>query len=148
MGRAAAVMDFSEAGTTMPPGRKLDIASALFGLVDLTTSRIWSLPDSSVAGDVVTVSLTQSGTNAELPLKLQRTADQNWWIIPPATADMERYRTALLTRGNGRPPPPDAYNQLGSPPDTIRAFLTSVPKTTPLNSTPQIISHPVFFLKK
>src|SRR5258708_21537563 len=122
MGRAAAIMDFSEAGTTMPPGRKLEIASALFDLVDLTTFRIWSLPDSSVAGDVVTVSLTQSGTNAELPLKLHRTADQNWWVIPPATADMERYRTALLTRGNGRPRPPHAYTQLARPPHSMRSF--------------------------
>jgi hypothetical protein len=38
MGRAAAVMDFAEAGTTMPSGRKLEIAPALFDLVDLTTS--------------------------------------------------------------------------------------------------------------
>jgi MscS family membrane protein len=125
MGQAVAIMDFAEAGPTIPPGHKLEMASALFDLVDSTTFRIWSLPDSSLAADVVTVSLKQSGTDAELPLNLRRTADRRWWILPPASADMERYRQALFARSNGKPPPPDAYKQLGSPRDTMRAFLSS-----------------------
>src|SRR5262249_34896474 len=47
------------------------------------------------------------------------------WIILPAAADMEQYRKALLARSSGRPPPPDAYKQLGNPRDTMRAFLSS-----------------------
>jgi MscS family membrane protein len=125
MGDAVAVMDFTAVGPTMAPGRKLEMASALYDLVDLTTFRIWSLPDSSVAADAVVLTLTQSGTGAELPLTLKRTADRRWWIVPPAAADMERYRLALIARNNGRPRPPDAFRLLGSPRDTMRAFLSS-----------------------
>jgi MscS family membrane protein len=125
MGQATAVMDFAGTGPTMAPGRKLEMATALFDLVDMTTFRIWSLPDSSVAADTVTIILTQAGTGAELPLILRRTDDRRWWIIPPSPSDMQRYREALLARNGGKAPPPEAYRQLGNPRDTMRTFLSS-----------------------
>jgi MscS family membrane protein len=125
MGQATAVMDFAGTGPTMAPGHKLELATALFDLVDMTTFRIWSLPDSSVAADTVTIILTQAGTGAELPLNLRRTEDRRWWIVPPTAADMERYRQALLSRYGGKLPPPDAYKQQGNPRDTMRSFLSS-----------------------
>lgn len=120
--KAAAVMEFGEAGADMAPGRKLAAARALFELVDQTTFQLWSVPGRSAQGDRVELDLRQAGTGVALPLSLVRGTDQLWRIVMPQ-GDLGPLRDALLARSNGRLPPPDDIKRRASARDAMRSFV-------------------------
>jgi hypothetical protein len=96
----------------------------LFRLVSQTTFNVNDVPDEA-PGDTLTVTLSQAGTGAKLPLTLVR-KDGNWLIQDPSEAELTADESALYKRSGGRPPPDDAFRQLRNPRDTMRAFLEAL----------------------
>src|SRR5262249_54154722 len=95
---------------------------ALFDLIDLTTFRIWSLPDTP-DGDTVAIRLEQAYSDAALPLSLVRDGKGAWRIRMPTAEELTAARRVLLASSGGRPRPAEAFRRLESPRDTMRAFL-------------------------
>lgn len=108
-----------------PDGEKdrLEYARRLLEVIGHITLRIWDLPRDSV-DDRVTVDLQQAGTENRFLLAFAREQDR-WFIMPPPVSEMETTRDRMrIARGlpQGRGQPAD-LNALGSPRDTMRAFL-------------------------
>ena len=122
MAKAADVVDFGRAGSSMAPGEKLAAAKNLFDLVDQTTFHLWAIPGKRATGDHLDLTLAQAGTNATLPLTLIKT-DQGWFIVDPSSDIMASSRHALLERSGGRLPTPDNYKRRLNPRDAIRSFI-------------------------
>jgi MscS family membrane protein len=97
LAKAAAVLDFGEAGTKMVPGEKLAAAGSLFELVNLTTFHLWTIPGKRAPGDHLDLVLAQSGTNATLALSLVK-KDAKWFINYPGVDELAIARKALLAR--------------------------------------------------
>ena len=124
MAKAADVVDFGTAASSMAPGEKLAAAKNLFDLVDQTTFHLWAIPGKRATGDRLDLTLTQAGTNATLPLSLVR-SDLGWFIVNPSADLMASSRHALLERSGGRLPPPDNYKRRLNPRDAIRSFIAA-----------------------
>ncbi len=122
IGRAAAVLDLGAAGRDMVPLQRLELAQALFNLVDLTTLHLWTLVERTAQSDL-TLNLGQSGTEAVLPLHLHHDDAGKWWIVMPDAAALEAARTALLARYGGHMPARQSFLQLHTARDTMRSFL-------------------------
>ena len=78
-GSALLSVDFGSDNGTLSRGEKLQRLRDLFGLIDLTTFRIWSVPDTAT-GDSLKLRLSQSGTDASLTLTMVRTTAADWRI--------------------------------------------------------------------
>lgn len=78
--KAAAVMDFGDAGASMAPGQKLAAARALFELVDQTTFQLFSIPGRRASSSRIELELKQSGTGVVLPVSLVRGGDELWRV--------------------------------------------------------------------
>lgn len=120
--KAAAVMEFGEAGAGMAPGLKLAAANALFELVDQTTFQVWVIPGRRAEGNTVELELKQAGTGVVLPLSLVRGTDQLWRVAMP-DGDLGKLRGNLLARSNGRLPPPDDIRRRMTARDAMRSFV-------------------------
>ena len=120
--KAAAVIDFGEAGAALAPGQKLAAARSLFELVDQTTFQLFAIPGRRAAGDRLDLQLKQAGTTVVLPLSLVRGADQLWRIAMPAE-DLGKLREALLARSGGRLPPPGEIRRRATARDAMRSFI-------------------------
>ena len=121
--KAAAVMDFGEAGASMAPGQKLAAAKALFELVDQTTFQLFSIPGRRASGTRIELELRQAGTGVTLPISLVRGADELWRVAMP-DGDTGKQREALLARSGGRVPPPDDIKRRATARDAMRSFAT------------------------
>jgi hypothetical protein len=121
-GNALLSTDFGEAGKAMPSGEKVRRVMDLFGVIDMTTFRVWSVPDTA-SGETLNVRLEQAGTNASLTLAMVRDATGSWRIRMPGATELDADRHALLAARGGQPPTPDAFMRLGNPRDTMRSFL-------------------------
>ncbi len=121
-GNAMLSVDLGDASKTMPRGEKLQRVQDLFGVIDLTTFRIWSVPDDA-PGETLMVRLEQSGTDASLTLTMVRDATGSWRIRVPGVHELEVDRHALLTARGGQPPTADAFARLQSPRNSMRSFL-------------------------
>ncbi len=121
-GIALEALDFSTNAAPLSRAERLDQTIALFDLVDLTTFRIWLIPDTAT-GDSVTIQLPQSASDASLSLTLVRNAAGAWRIRVPTPAEATAARHALLAVFGGQPRASDAFKQLASPRDTMRAFI-------------------------
>jgi len=119
--KAAAAMDFGEAGQSLAPGQKLAAARSLFELVDQTTFQLFAIPGRRAGGDRLDLELKQAGTGVALPLALVRGADKLWRVAMPA-GDLGKLREALLARSGGRLPPPDDYKRRATARDAMRSF--------------------------
>jgi MscS family membrane protein len=115
-------VDFTgtEPGMTRPD--HLRLVQELFALVDLTTFRIATLPTETEVPEF-RFELTQSGSDARLPLILRRGEDGQWRLRMPDAATRATARSALLAATGGRPPAADAFRQIRNPRDTMRSFL-------------------------
>ena len=122
-GAAAEAVDFGTARGVLTRTEQLYRVRSLFGLVDLTTFRYWSIPDPPPAADSVTVRLEQSRSDAALTLTMRRDGAGNWLILAPGEQELGASRAALLAVYGGKPPTADAYRRLQNPRDTMRAFL-------------------------
>ena len=121
--KAAAVMDFGEAGPSMAPGQKLAAAKALFELVDQTTFQLFSIPGRRASGTRIELELRQAGTGVTLPISLVRGTDELWRVAMP-DGDTGKQREALLARSGGRVPPPDDIKRRATARDAMRSFAT------------------------
>jgi MscS family membrane protein len=122
LAKAAAVLDFGEAGTKMVPGEKLAAAGSLFELVNLATFHLWTIPGVRAPGDHLDLVLAQSGTSATLALTLVK-KDAKWFVSYPGVDELAIARKALLARFGGRLPPPGDYKRRSSARDAVRSFL-------------------------
>ncbi len=120
--RAAAVMEFGEAGASLAPGQKLAAARALFELVDQTTFQLFAIPGRRAPGDRLDLELKQAGTGVALPLGLVRGADGLWRVVMPE-GDLGKLRESLLARSGGRLPPPGDVKLRATPRDAMRSFV-------------------------
>jgi MscS family membrane protein len=121
MSRAVAVIDFGESGPSMPAEQKLGQAQTLFDLIDQTTFPLPEFPDRSTTDDSASLTLSQAGTNATLPLRFVRKADQ-WFVVMPDQAAVDVARKTLLARSGGRFPSPEAYKLRRNARDAMRSF--------------------------
>ena len=122
LAKAAAVLDFGEAGAGMAPGQKLAAAGDLFELVDLTTFHLWTIPGKRAPGDHLDLVLAQAGSSASLPLSLVK-KDAGWFIVYPSADVLTIARKALLARSNGHLPPSNDYKRRANARDAVRSFL-------------------------
>ncbi len=120
--KAAAVVDFGEAGASLAPGQKLAAARSLFELVDQTTFQLFAIPGRRATGDRLDLQLKQAGTTVVLPLSLVRGADKLWRVAMP-TEDLGKLREALLARSGGRLPPPGDIKRRATARDAMRSFI-------------------------
>ena len=120
---AAELVDF--AGVTPPLSRaeQLHQVQALFALIDLTTFRYWAIPDPVPGSESVALNLEQARSAAVLALTMRKDDKGAWRIVFPGDNALRVARTALLAAYGGKAPAADAYRQLQSPRDTMRAFL-------------------------
>jgi len=118
--KAAAVVEFGEAGAALAPGQRLAAARALFEVVDQTTFQLFAIPGRRAVGPRLDIELKLAGTAATLPLSLVQGEDKLWRVAMPA--DPPRLREALLARSGGRLPPPDDYRRRTTPRDALRSF--------------------------
>jgi small-conductance mechanosensitive channel len=119
--KAAAVMDFGEAGAPMAPGQKLAAARALFDLIDQTTFQLFAIPGRRATGERLDVELKQAGTGVVLPLALVRGTDNLWRVAMPQ-GELGKLRDSLLARSGGRLPPPDDLKRRATARDAMRSF--------------------------
>ncbi len=119
--KAAAAVDFGEAGQAMAPGQKLAAARSLFELVDQTTFQLFAIPGRRAEGDRLDLELKQAGTGVVLPLSLVRGPDKLWRVAVPE-GDLGKLREALLARSGGRLPPPDDFKRRATARDAMRSF--------------------------
>lgn len=119
-GIAADTIDFS---LPLPRTEQLARVRNLFRLVDLTTFKHWSIPDPAPGSERFELRLEQQPSGVILPLTLRRDAQQRWRLLYPGDENLQAARSALLAAYGGHPPPSDAYRQLRTPRDTMRAFL-------------------------
>ena len=124
MSRAAAVIDFGDAGAGMPAEQKMDRALILFDLIDQTTFALPAIPDRTTTESDVAITLTQAGTGAAFPVHFVRKGDL-WWLVMPDQAALDAGKKALLARSGGRFPSPEAYKLRRSARDAMRAFVRS-----------------------
>lgn len=91
-----------------------------YQVLDRLTFRIWSLPEvRDPAETSVTAELSQSGTPVKVIVTFEKHGD-DWFIVPAATAELERQLDALeAARPRAKP------NELGphSPRDAFRDFI-------------------------
>jgi len=121
LGRATSLV-LSPDGSDDPIAR-FEHARALHEVIDLTTFRIWDLPDEAPdGGDAVVVELEQAGTGQTVAIAFRR-VDGDWFILPLAidrlaeTADrMRAARIRALSEHVGGP-------GAQSPRDAMRDFL-------------------------
>jgi small-conductance mechanosensitive channel len=121
-GSAMLNVDFGDAAATMPRGEKLQRVRDLFDAIDLTTFRIWAVPEQA-SGPTLDVRLEQAGTDASLTLTMTRDAAGNWRIRIPDAAALEADRRTLLAARGGQAPDAGAFRKLQNPRDTMRSFL-------------------------
>jgi small-conductance mechanosensitive channel len=121
-GEALQGVDFGAAAASLSRSEQLQQVRDLFAVIDLTTFRVWSVPDHA-DGDTVPVRLDQAGTDASITLTMDRAADGDWRIRMPTPAALDADRRALLAGRGGKPPAADAYRRLRNPRDTMRSFL-------------------------
>ena len=113
------------------PAKPTDLDSTryfrrLFNIVSQTTFNISDMSDIDVATGHVDMILHQAGTAATMKLTLRRKPDGLWYVVYPSNDTLEAYEQALFARSGGRPPSGDAYRQLRTPRDTMRAFLDAM----------------------
>jgi MscS family membrane protein len=121
-GNAMLNIDFGDASTPTPLGERLLRVRDLFDVIDLTTFRVWSVPNQATGQDL-NVRLEQSGTDAALTLAMVRDAIGDWRIRMPDAKALEADRDALLAASGGRAPDAGAFRKLQNPRDTMRSFL-------------------------
>jgi MscS family membrane protein len=121
-GVALQTIDFGADASSMPRSEQLQRVRNLFGMLDLTTFRVWSIPEMA-PGSTLQVRFDQSGTDASVTLTMTRDAEGHWRIKMPSQAELAADRGALLAGRGGRAPAADAYRRLQNPRDTMRAFL-------------------------
>jgi MscS family membrane protein len=122
-GNALLNVDFGSIDrTTTPLPEKLRQIQTLFAVIDLTTFRIWSIPDKAT-GNTLKVRLEQSGTEASLTLTMVGDAAGSWRIGMPSDDELAADRHALLAAHGGTPYAANAFTHLQNPRDTMRSFL-------------------------
>jgi len=121
-GVALQTVDFGADAATTPRSEQLQRVQDLFAVIDLTTFRVWSIPEAASVS-TLEVRLAQSGTDASLALTMTRDDKGNWRIRMPSEAELDADRRALLSGRGGQLPASDAYRRLQNPRDTMRAFV-------------------------
>lgn len=120
---AAALVDFTAVQPPLSRGQQLQQVQLLFSLVDLTTFRYWMIPDPAPGAASITLSLEQASSGAILALTMRKDDKGAWRLVFPGESELRAARTTLLAAYGGKMPATDAYRQLQSPRDTMRAFL-------------------------
>jgi MscS family membrane protein len=99
-----------------------------YRVLDRLTFRIWDLPEGRNPADTsATAALSQSGTDVKVTVAFEKHGDL-WFIVPAATAELERHLAALdAARPAAKP------NELGpvSPRDAFRDFITGYKSSNP-----------------
>lgn len=91
-------------------------AKQLFDLIDLATFSIAAVPEQA-PGPRLKLSLPRLDSKPAIEIEMIRAADGSWHILMPSP---DALRTALESGGTR---PADAFRQMQSPRDTLRAFL-------------------------
>jgi MscS family membrane protein len=121
-GNASLNIDFDDASTPTSLGERLQRVRDLFDVIDMTTFRVWSVPDQA-PGQRLNVRLEQSGTDAALTLAMVQDSIGEWRIRMPDAAALAADRDALLAARGGQIPDAGAFRKLQNPRDTMRSFL-------------------------
>jgi hypothetical protein len=99
-----------------------------YQVLDRLTFRIWSLPEVRDPAETrATAELSQSGTAVKITVTFEKDGE-DWFIVPAATAELERQLDSLeAARPRTRP------NELGpaSPRDAFRDFITGYKSSNP-----------------
>lgn len=122
---AVDALDFSEAGGDLSPGRRVEMAQDFFRVLDLTTPRFTEIARQP-PGDEAAVVLRQSGSNAQMTLRLRRDRAGRWQLVVPAQAELAALRATLTAARGGRLPEAGAFRNRASPRDAMRAFLDAM----------------------
>lgn len=113
---AVDIIDFGTANVFSSQEEKFYAAQQLFRAIDLATFKLAAIPEEG-ASSPLRLSLPRLDATSTIDIDMVRGEDGNWRIVMPA-AEALRSMVASAT-----PRPADAFRQLQSPRDTLRAFL-------------------------
>lgn len=111
-------IDFGSEEDWSASDAKYAAAEALFGLVDLATFHLATIPEQS-GEQRLTLALPRLDKHTTVDITLQRGTDGKWRIVMPTAAALR----AMARDLEGDSPSADNFRQLQSPRDTLRAFL-------------------------
>jgi small-conductance mechanosensitive channel len=124
---AVAAVDFGGAAEWSSQAARFTATEQLFDLIDLSTFQLSTIPERTDATQI-DILLPWQAVNSHLDLTLRRTADGDWHLVMPAAEDLEALKQSVGAAGVVRSA--DAFRQLQSPRDTLRAFLDGTSRWT------------------
>ena len=113
---AVDAIDFGEASAINSHEERFFAAEQLFMAVDLATLSLAAIPEQG-ASSPLRLSFPRLDATSTIDLDMVRNEDGNWRILMPPAEDLRALTTGTTLR------PADAFRQLQSPRDTMRAFL-------------------------
>ncbi|MEY3309545.1 MAG: hypothetical protein RLZZ413_3583, partial [Pseudomonadota bacterium] len=124
---AVAAVDFGGAAEWSSQAARFTATEQLFDLIDLSTFQLSTIPGGPDSTQI-DILLPWQAVNSHLDLTLRRTADGDWHLVMPAAEDLEALKQSVGAAGVVRSA--DAFRQLQSPRDTLRAFLDGTSRWT------------------
>lgn len=126
MGLAARALRIGEGS-----GAQMNIVNQtelFYRVLDRLTFRIWSLPEGRDPAETrATAELSQSGTGVKVTVTFEKHGE-DWFIVPAATADLERHLEALES---ARPRAKPSEHGPASPRDVFRDFILGYRSNVP-----------------
>ena len=124
---AVAAVDFGGAAEWSSQAARFTATEQLFNLIDLSTFLLSTIPERTDAAQFE-ILLPWQAVNSQLDLTLRRNSDGDWLLVMPAAEDLEALKQSARAEGAVRSA--DAFRQLQSPRDTLRAFLDGMARWT------------------
>ena len=111
-------IDFGNGDDWKTSNAKFSATEMLFELIDLATFRLATIPDDPTESRI-NLSLPRVDSPASVDITLQRGSDGKWLLVMPSAASLRTMALDLKADTQAA----DAFRQLQSPRDTLRAFL-------------------------
>ena len=124
---AVAAVDFGGAAEWSSQAARFTATEQLFDLIDLSTFQLSTIPERTDATQI-DIRLPWQAANSQLALTLRRNSDGDWQLVMPAAEDLEALKQSARAEGALRSA--DAFRQLQSPRNTLRAFLDGTARWT------------------
>ena len=124
---AVAAVDFGAAAEWSSQAARFTATEQLFDLIDLSTFLLSTIPEKTDATQF-DILLPWQAVNSQLELTLRRNGDGDWQLVMPALEGLEALKQSARAEGAVRSA--DAFRQLQSPRDTLRAFLDGMARWT------------------
>jgi small-conductance mechanosensitive channel len=113
---AVDTIDFGAASGVASPEERFHAAEQLFRVIDLGTLSLAAIPEQG-ASSPLRLSFPRLDATPTIDLDMIRNEDGNWRILMPAAEALRAMAASTTSR------PADAFRQLQSPRDSLRAFL-------------------------